>query len=448
MSRRNRRRLPDEPIQLQISDLAHDGRGVGRIEDKVTFVHGALPGERVRARLTGRNRRFDEGITVEVEQASADRVEPACRWFGNCGGCALQHLAPGAQLRWKQGRLAANLERIGQVQPDAWLEPLAAEPWHYRRRARLSARLVPAKGRVLVGFREIGGRYVADIGDCRVLDPAFADRLLSLSELIGSLSTPDRIAQVECAAGDAADATVAAIVLRHLEPLTDADRRRLRTWSDANDIAVWLQPGGPDTVTLLHPEGHQLRYRLDAFDLEFEFHPQQFVQVNAAVNRLLTSRAVELMAPVRGERLLDLFCGLGNFSLPLARSGAGVLGVELAPDLVASAEHNARRNGIDNAQFVAADLQQSIEQLEWMRQPFDGVLIDPPRSGALEVLPLVAATGARRIVYVSCDPATLARDAGELVNQHGYRLVSAGVADMFPHTAHVESIALFVREGA
>lgn len=442
MSRRNRRRLPDEPIQLSISDLAHDGRGVGRVDDKVTFVHGALPGERVRARLTGRNRRHDEGVAVEVEQASPDRVEPACRWFGNCGGCALQHLAPAAQLRWKQARLAANFERIGQVEPEFWLEPIVAEPWHYRRRARLSARLVPAKGRVLVGFREVGGRYVADIGDCRVLDPAFADRLLSLSELIGGMSTPDRIAQVECAAGD----DRAAIVLRHLEPLTDGDRRRLRSWSDANDIAVWLQSGGPNTVELLHPEGHQLRYRLDAFDLEFEFHPQQFVQVNAAINQLLTARAVELMAATAGERLLDLFCGLGNFSLPLARSGAEVLGVELAPDLVASAEHNARRNGIANARFVAADLQQDIDQLEWMRQPFDGVLIDPPRSGALEVLPLVAATGARRIVYVACDPATLARDAGELVHRHGYRLASAGVADMFPHTAHVESIALFVRK--
>jgi len=442
MSRRNRRRLPDEPIQLDISDLAHDGRGVGRVDDKVAFVHGALPGERVLARLTGRNRRHDEGIALQIEQASADRVEPACRWFGNCGGCALQHLAPEAQLRWKQGRLAANFERIGQVQPQSWLEPLAAEPWHYRRRARLSARLVPAKGRVLVGFREVGGRYVADIGDCRVLDPAFADRLLSLSELIGGLSIPDRIAQIECAAGDDA----AAIVLRHLEPLTDADRRRLCTWSDANRIAVWLQSGGPDTVNLLHPEGHQLRYRLDAFGLEFEFHPQQFVQVNAAINRLLTARAIELMAAVGGERLLDLFCGLGNFSLPLARSGADVLGVELAPDLVASAEYNARRNGIENARFIAADLQQSLDQLEWMRQPFDGVLIDPPRSGALEVLPLVAATGAGRIVYVSCDPATLARDAGELVHRHGYRLAAAGVADMFPHTAHVESIALFVRE--
>jgi len=441
MSRRRRRRLPDAPVDIVVSDLAHDGRGVGRVDDKVTFVHGALPGETVSARLIGRNRKFDEAVTLAVESPSSERVEPACPWFGYCGGCALQHLEHDAQLRWKQQRLAVNFEKIGKVAPDQWMEPLSDQPWNYRRRARLSARLVPGKGRVLVGFRELGGRYVADIEACRVLHPAFAERLMALSELVGGLSIPDRVAQVECAAGDDS----AAIVLRHLEPLTDADLDRLRDWSEQHDIAVWLQPKGPDTTHRLHPEEHRLSYRLDAFDVEFEFHPQQFIQVNAGVNRRLTRRAVELMAPQPGERMLDLFCGLGNFSLPLARHAGEVLGVEGEASLVESAKRNARANGIENASFIGADLQQDIDKLDWMRRPFDGVLIDPPRSGAAEVLPLVVATGAHRLVYVSCDPATLARDAGVLVHEHGYRMERAGIADMFPHTAHVESIALFTR---
>lgn len=431
---------------LDIHDLSHDGRGVGRYQEKVTFVHGALPDERVSARLRGRNRRFDEAVALSVEQASADRVEPRCPWFGYCGGCALQHLSHPAQLKWKQSRLAENFRRIGEVEPARWLEPIAAEPWNYRRRARLSARLVPGKGRVLVGFREIGGRYVADIEHCAILDPAFAQRLMSLSALIGELSTPDRIAQVECAAGDSS----AAIVLRHLEPLNASDIERLKQWSADNTfhgqpIAVYLQPKGPDTVHLLTPNRHQLSYRLDHYALEMHFHPQHFIQINAAVNRALIDRAIDLMQPVPDESILDLFCGLGNFSLPLARTAGRVVGVELEPALIEAAAANARRNQLDNAEFFAADLTQDVERLAFMKNRFDGVLIDPPRSGAAEILPLVAATGAPKVVYVSCDPATLARDAGTLVHEHGYRLEAAGIADMFPHTAHVESIALFTK---
>ncbi|GAB4178380.1 MAG: 23S rRNA (uracil(1939)-C(5))-methyltransferase RlmD [Wenzhouxiangellaceae bacterium] len=444
MSRRKGRRLPEEPVLVDVTDLGHDGRGVGRHDDKVVFVHGALPGEQVRVRLIGRNRRFDEGVVVEVPEPSRHRVEALCPWFDRCGGCVLQHMAPEAQIAWKQRRLATNFERIAKLEPGTWLPALTGPQWHYRRRARLSVRLVAAKGRVLVGFREPGGRYVADIEDCRVLDPAFADRLLELSGLIGRLSIPDRIPQIECAAGD----DTAAIVLRHLAPLTEADQDHLREWSDATGIAVWLQPAGPSSTHRLHPREHRLRYRLDHFDVAFEFHPQQFIQVNAEINRQLTRRAVELMAPKPGERILDLFCGLGNFSLPLARSGATVIGVELADDLVHTARRNARLNGIDNAQFIAADLQQSSLDPVWPDDGFDGVLIDPPRSGAIEALEAVAATGARRIVYVSCDPATLARDAGELVHRHGFRLSAAGVADMFPHTGHVESVALFERASA
>ncbi|MDX1625996.1 MAG: 23S rRNA (uracil(1939)-C(5))-methyltransferase RlmD, partial [Wenzhouxiangellaceae bacterium] len=318
-------------------------------------------------------------------------------------------------------------------------------PWRSRRRARLSARLVHGKGRVLVGVREVGGRYVADIERCDVLDPAFSDRLMSLSDLVGSLSTPDRIPQIECAAGDEA----AAIVVRHLEPLTEDDLQRFRDWSDEAGIAVYLQPKGPDTVHLLHPEQCELTYRMPDFDLEMAFHPQHFIQVNAAVNRRLVAKAVELMAPGEDERILDLFCGLGNFSLPLARRAGLVVGAELEPALVEAARANASRNGLeDRTRFLAADLMQpATEGAPWVQRGFDGVLVDPPRSGAAEILPLAVATGAQRIVYVSCDPATLARDAGTLVRDHGFRLESAGIADMFPHTAHVESIALFRRAG-
>ena len=439
---RKRRRLPDEPVAIEISDLAHDGRGVGRVDGKVTFVHGALPGERVQARLTGRNRRFDEAVTVSVEAPSEDRVEPECPWFGYCGGCALQHLSPSGQLRWKQARLAENLKRIGQVEPEEWLEPIATDPWQYRRRARLSARNVPGKGRVLVGFRELGGRYVADIEHCRILVPAFSGRLMALSELIGALSIPSAVPQVEIAAGDDS----AAILLRHLEPLTESDLAILENWAEETGIAVYLQPAGPDSVHRLAPADHELSYRLPEFGLQLAHDPRHFIQVNAGVNRQLISTALDLMAPGPSDRMLDLFCGLGNFTLPLATRAGRVIGVEGDPALIAAARANARHNGLDNVEWFCADLAVAEPDLPWMKSGFEGVLIDPPRSGATEILSLVATSGAARLVYVSCDPATLARDAGMLVGAHGFRLAAAGIVDMFPHTAHVESITLFTRD--
>jgi len=444
--RQRRRRLPAEPITIDIHDLSHDGRGVGRHEDKVVFVHSALPEERVHARLTGRNRRFDDALTLAVDVSSPDRVEPECPWFGNCGGCALQHLQHPAQLKWKQSRLEENFRRIGQVKPNEWLAPIQADPWHYRRRARLSARLVQGKGRVLVGFREIGGRYVADIERCSILDRFFSDRLMSLSDLIGSLSIPDRIAQIECAAGDHS----AAIVIRHLEPLTDEDHQRLIEWSSAQSIdgqplGIYLQPKGPDSVHLLAPETHELSYHLERYQLDLKFHPQHFIQINSEVNQQLIDAALTLLELDSNDRVLDLFCGLGNFSLPIARRAAHVVGVELESALVDAARDNAVRNELNNAEFVSADLTAATDSLDFMNTPYDAVLIDPPRSGAAEILPLIAASNAPRVVYVSCDPATLARDAGTLVQQHGYTLESAGIADMFPHTAHVESLALFTK---
>lgn len=438
---RRRRRLPSEPIALDITDLSHDGRGVGRCNDKAVFVHGALPGESVLARLIGRSRRHDEAVCVEVIKASPERVEPECPWFEHCGGCALQHLDHAAQVDWKHKRLVDSLERLGGVRPGQWWEPIADDPWHYRRRSRLSARQVKGKNRVLVGFRERQGRFVADVESCRVLHPDFSDRLTSLSALLGELSIADAVPQIETASGDRGSA----IVIRHLRELDAADLMRLKHWSDEHGIAVYLQPKGPDTVHRLWPEAHELSYRLDEFDLELAFHPQHFIQVNGAVNRRLVSRAVELLDSGPEDRVLDLFCGLGNFTLALARRAGHVTGIEGEAALIKAAADNAQRNGVQNVEFDVADLTRDVSARPWFRAGFDGVLIDPPRSGAFEVLPMVAASGARRLVYVSCNPGTLARDAAELVSRHGFRLTGAGIADMFAHTAHVESIALFER---
>ncbi len=441
MSRRSRRKLPSEPIAIDITDLSHDGRGVGHHDGKAVFVHGALPGERVSARLIERSRRHDEALCEDVITASTERVEPDCPWFDRCGGCALQHLDHDAQRRWKHKRLVDNLTRIGEVEPGEWLEPLAGDPWFYRRRARLSARLVRGKGRVLVGFREPQGRFVADMTDCRVLHPDFADRLESLSELLGATSMPDAIPQVEVAAGDDGSA----VVIRHMRELTAEDQALLIDWSNQTGIAVYLQPKGPDTVHRLAPESHELRYRLEEFGLEFSFHPQHFIQVNAGINQALVHRAVEMLELTDDSRVLDLFCGLGNFSLPLACRAGHVTGIEGAPELIEAARANAARNELANVEFEVADLTADVSGRAWYRAGFDAALIDPPRSGAQEILPLIDGCGASRVVYVSCNPATLARDAGELVHRHGFRLAAAGIADMFPHTAHVESIALFER---
>ncbi|MEN1727943.1 MAG: 23S rRNA (uracil(1939)-C(5))-methyltransferase RlmD [Pseudomonadota bacterium] len=433
--------MPTEPIEVEVTDLAHDGRGVGRCEGKAVFVHGALPGERVRAKVIDRARKYDEALTEEVLVASDDRVTPGCDWFNRCGGCALQHLDSAAQRDWKHKRLVDNLERLGEVQPERWLTPIAGDNWFYRRRARLSARWVKGKDRVLVGFREPQGRFVADVGHCRVLHQRFSHELSSFSDLLGTLSVSAAVPQIEIAAGDDSGA----MILRHMEPLTSDDIMALKRWSEEKGIAVYLQSKGPDTVMRLTPDEHVLSYRLDTYDLEMEFGPQQFIQVNAGINARLIETAIELLDLNGEERVLDLFCGLGNFSLPLARHAAHVTGIEGLDDLVESARANANRNQIEDCEFDVADLTEDVSQRDWYRAGFDAVLLDPPRSGAFEILPLVAGCGAKRVVYVSCNPATLARDAGELVRQHGFTLKAAGIADMFPHTAHVESIALFER---
>ena len=427
------------PETALIASLDHEGRGVTRIDGKTIFVDGALPGEVVRLQRVRKRRRHDEAVVIEVLTPAPDRVTPRCAHFGTCGGCSLQHLAHESQLAAKGRIVADELARIGGVQPGRWLPPLSGPAWSYRRRARLGCKFVDKKERVFVGFRERGSPLLADLRRCEVLAEPAGGLIADLAALVGGLELRRRIAQIEVAVAD----NVTALVLRVLDAPPAADLAALRDFEKQHGIELYLQSGGLDTVTPLSPPATPLRYELDGLAAGIEFAPTDFVQVNGALNRRMIGRALELLGPEPGDQALDLFCGLGNFSLPLALRVATVTGVEGDAALVARARSNAERNGIGNAQFHAANLVADVSQAPWAKQPYDLVLLDPPRAGAREVLPVIAACQPRRIVYVSCHAGTLARDAGILVQQHGYRLSAAGIMDMFPHTSHVESIALF-----
>jgi 23S rRNA (uracil1939-C5)-methyltransferase len=460
-------RIDQTPFELEILDLSHDGRGVARRPEgdanasrapagkspaagpaaaagKAVFVSGALPGERVLVQQTSRSRSFDEARTLEVLQASPDRVAARCPHFGTCGGCALQHLDESRQIHAKQRVLLENLERIGHVVPATVLPPLTDAAWGYRRKGRFSVRRVEKKDKTLVGFREQDPRFVADIGECHTVIPQIGERIGALSALIDGLQSRRDIPQVEFIAGDPTpEFGGVALVFRHLQPLPEADRAALEAFGRAHGFAIFLQPGGIDSVHPLWPANPALAFRLPSWDIELEFRPLDFIQVNAGLNEKMIARAFELLDAQPGDRVLDLFCGLGNFTLPLARTVREAVGVEGDSGLVARARANAARNGLANAQFHAADLAQDLRSQPWMREGFDRLLLDPPRSGADAVLKQLPLKGLRRIVYVSCHPGSLARDAGYLVNERGWKLEAAGVMDMFPHTAHVESIALF-----
>ena len=426
---------------LEIDALDAEGRGVARNAGKVVFVEGAITGELVEARLLESKSKFDRARVVQVLKASASRREPRCPHFGLCGGCATQHVDARTQVAAKQRWLEDNLARIGKVAVGAMLPPIHGEEWGYRHRARLSVRYVEGKGGALVGFRERKSTYVADMQSCEVLPPAVSALIPGLRSLISQLSIRDRVPQVEIAVGDAA--TV--LLFRHLLPFTPEDEVLLRAFADQNRVRIWLQPEGPDSARPFRPESAEdLYYTLPEFGLKIAFKPADFTQVNPAVNRLLVSRAMRLLDPQPGERIADLFCGIGNFSLPIATRGAQVIGFEGSALLVERARENAAANGLV-AQFEVADLFKP--NLEHYGR-FDKFLIDPPREGAMTLVHALSEEWPRRIVYVSCDPATLARDADVLVHQKGFTLAAAGVVNMFPHTAHVESIALFERNGA
>jgi 23S rRNA (uracil1939-C5)-methyltransferase len=473
---------------VHIESLDHEGHGVARIDGKTVFVDGALPGEQVRILIWRRKPTYDFADTVAVEHASPSRVTPRCAHFGVCGGCAMQHIEARAQVAAKQRVLEDNLRHIGNVTPDMILPAIHGPTWGYRYRARLSVRNVVKKGGVLVGFHEKRSSFVAEMRDCHVLPQRVAALLMPLRALVQSLSIHDRMPQIEVAVTEStlsestlgdraasgsvvseAAATVpwagsrgarehVALVFRNLAALTPDDEAALRAFADTHAVQIFLQPKGPETAHPFHPpEPALLEYTLPEFGVRLRFAPTEFTQVNHAINAVLVRRAIGLLDPQPGERIADLFCGLGNFSLPIAARGAQVVGVEGAKSLVARASANATLNGLETrTRFEAADLFKAGAGAVTALGAFDKWLIDPPRDGALELVKAIgeptadgsAVAAPSRIVYVSCSPATLARDASILVHTKGYTLRAAGVVNMFPHTAHVESVAWFERPAA
>jgi 23S rRNA (uracil1939-C5)-methyltransferase len=425
--------------EADVVDLAHDGRGVARDVGKAVFIEGALPGERVRYRVFKRRRQLDEAGLVEVLRASPDRVVPGCGHFGICGGCSLQHLSPPAQLEAKQRQLLDNLERIGRVIPQRVLEPLRGPAWGYRRRARLGVKYVHKKGRVLAGFREREKPYIADIRRCEILPQPLATLPQNLAALVETLELREKLPQVEVAGGDSATA----LVFRVLEPPGAADIEKIAAFGAAQAVQIFLQTGGLDTVRPLRSDYPPLSYAVDEGRVLIEFGPVDFIQVNREINASMVAAAMEWLMPTQDDTVLDLFCGLGNFTLPLARRSKRVVGVEGDAALVAKAAANAGRNGIGNAAFFKENLFEPTEFGPWSDDHYDLVLLDPPRAGASALLPRMAHWRPRRVVYISCHPGSLARDAEILVHDQGFKLTSAGVMDMFPHTTHVESIAVF-----
>jgi 23S rRNA (uracil1939-C5)-methyltransferase len=447
---------PGDVQQADIVDLAHDGRGIARVDGKAVFVEGALPGERVRFRVLKRRRQLDEAAVVDVLVASPDRVVPQCAHFGVCGGCSLQHLTPAAQLAVKERQLLDNLERIGRVRPERVFAPLRGPEWAYRRRARLGVKYVHKKGRVLAGFRERDKPYLADLRRCEVLLERFANLPQELAALVETLSLREKIPQVEVAAGDdpgpgdtrggpGAGGGTAALVFRVMEPPTEDDRGKLAAFGARHAVQIYLQSGGLDSIQPLRAGYAPLAYSVDQGRVTLQFGPVDFIQVNREINASMVTAAVDLLRPTATDTVLDLFCGLGNFTLSLGARAARVVGVEGDAALAAKARANALRNGLQNTDFQVANLFDPAHLGGWAQNAYDLVLMDPPRAGAAEILERMPHWRPRRLVYISCHPGSLARDAGVLVGDQGFRLIGAGVMDMFPHTTHVESIAVFER---
>ncbi len=426
-----------------IESLDHEGHGIAHVDGKAIFIDGALPFEEVVYQSYRKKPAFENAQAVHVLRESFSRVKPQCPHFGFCGGCSMQHLEPSAQVAAKQRVLEDNLWHIGRVRADTLLPPVYGPAWEYRFRARLSARYVAKKGSMLVGFHEKRSSFIADMRECRILPKRISNQLIPLRELIGRLSIRDRMPQVELALGDGVDV----MVLRIMEPLDADDEQCLRDYADKHGVQFWLQPKGPDTAYPFYPlDAQALSYSLPEFNIVMPFRPTEFTQVNPQINRVLVGRAIRLLDPLPGERVADMFCGLGNFSLPMARRGATVLGIEGSQGLVERARSNAALNGLTGmVDFAVANLFEATEASLAALGKFDKMLIDPPRDGAVELVKSLGDNAPRRIVYVSCNPATLARDASVLVHAKGYRLLQTGVVNMFPHTAHVESIAVFER---
>jgi 23S rRNA (uracil1939-C5)-methyltransferase len=440
--RRRRQKLPQDPVQVIIESASHDGKGVCHVDDLTVFVDGALEGEELTFLYTSKRKNTAEGKVFEVLKPSPYRVEPACPHFSICGGCSLQHLADSQQIILKQNVLLENLKRIGKTEPETVLEPLTGPYFGYRKKARLGVRFVVKKDKMLVGFREKHSNFLAELETCKVLHPDVGLHLTELAEMLRCLSIYQLIPQIEVAYGD----EQGAFIVRHLEPFTQSDRDILIRYAKKMNLQMYLQPKGPDSITRLWPIDDAfkpLNYRLPAHNVTNNFQPTDFTQVNSEINRKMIDLTMELLALKPHYKVLDLFCGLGNFTLPIARKVSFVTGVEGSSDLVIRAKENARLNGIDNVEYYAADLFEDFSVMKWAQQKYDCILLDPARSGALEIVEYITKFDAKTVVYVSCNPSTLARDTEIMVHKNAYKLLTAGVMDMFPHTAHVESIALF-----
>lgn len=426
-----------------IEKMSHDGRGVARDENKVLFVHGALPEEKVEVIFTKQHRQYDEARCETVLEASPSRVSPRCQYFGQCGGCQLQHVDPIKQIEYKQASLQEQLQQVN-VHPQIWLPPLTHSSFGYRQKARLGVRYVDKKAAVLVGFREQNSNKITMMNDCAILDPRVGNAIEALKGLLLSLKGMRDIPQIEMAIGG----EEVALVFRHLKPIIEEDIQKLTAFSQQKNFTLYLQPGAPETVHQMWPDPkrHTLEYKLTLQHLRFEFHPLDFIQVNANMNQAMINQALEVFALQKQDRVLDLFCGLGNFSLPLAQCADKVVGVEGAASMVQRAKKNAILNGIKNAEFYSADLDSDWRNQSWAKETYDKVLLDPPRSGALAIVQNSQQLGAKAILYISCNPATFVRDAAILVHEKGYSLSKCGVMDMFPQTAHVETMGLFIKE--
>lgn len=434
--------IPKIPTTARIESLSHDGRGIARIDGKITFIEGALPGEMATFQYTGRKKDFDSGRVISIEEPSTLRTTPKCPHFGQCGGCSLQHVKEEEQIILKQQALSDLFTRIGHTQPQNWLPPLTSAHWNYRTKARLSVRFVEKKQKAMVGFRErYNPRYITEISCCPVLHAKVDKDILALRALIESFDDKHTIAQVEMAAGD----KEVALIFRNLNPLNASDEDKLRAFAIEYEYNVFLQPGGEDSVYAFHPmkDSSFLEYALPLQNLSYEFYPTDFTQVNPSLNQKMVELALQLMNLTPDDQVLDLFCGLGNFSLALARHAGHVTGVEGSLAMVERASKNAAKNGLTNMRFMCANLDDIASLNGFLDQKYTKLLLDPPRSGAMAIVQEIEHINPKKIVYVSCDPATLARDTAVLVHEKGYILTKAGIMDMFPHTQHMESIALF-----
>ena len=443
MTKRRRNKIPEGLFKANIESLSHEGRGIAHIKGKTIFIENALPGEQVEFKYVSKRAKFDQGVAENIITVNKQRIIPECQYFGYCGGCSLQHMKSDAQLAHKQNILLEQFIHLGHVKPEIVLPPLEGPNFAYRHKARLAVKYVIKKEKVLVGFREKRSSYVADIRECKVLHPDVGLKFMAIQQLIESLSIHNKIPQIEAAVSD----NGTALVLRHLTDFTDEDIVKLNVFENEHQLKLYLQPGGYDTVERLNKSDlDELFYKLDDYDITIYFKPVDFTQINVEVNKKMLSLAIELLEPKKDENILDLFCGVGNFTLPLARKAKSVTGIEGDKGLVKQAKKNAIKNDINNVEFFMADLAELDKSNEFIKGGFDKILLDPARAGAKEVIEALNTKNVKRIVYVSCNPATLARDAGILVNERGFKLTQAGVMDMFPHTTHVESIAVFNRE--